>query len=97
MQAVKGIIEKDIGHTLSDFHLFPWHLVKPEECGLSYGGITGDVDYNPHKPHIEFVYENHYAESWEIPEQLAGMLEQYWQWGRNEHARDIRSLLAEMD
>lgn len=95
MQSTYGIIEKDIGHTLAEFHLFPWHLIKPEECGVSHGGITGGVDYNPCKPHITFVYENGCAESWEIPEQLAGMLDQYRDWGRKDHAMEMRSLLAE--
>jgi hypothetical protein len=77
MQGMKGRnspMGKDVVHGVEEFPNFPWDRVIPEECGLSWGGITAGHDFNPRKPHISFCYEDGFVEDWEIPEQLSQLL-----------------------
>jgi hypothetical protein len=94
-QSVNGKLGQDKAHPLEEFPNFPWHLIKPKECGVSRGGITAGMDFNPRKPHIDFIYEDICADAWAIPDELAAMLEQQREWGRQEHAMEMRSLLNE--
>jgi hypothetical protein len=94
MQSVEGKIGRDIAHTVSEFGIFPWEKLKPD-CGVSRGGITGGMDFNPNKPHFTFVYEDLCAEVWAIPEELADLIDTYRRWGRRDMARGIRRLLEE--
>ena len=87
--------QEDIGHTLEDFADFPWDWIDPKTCGVGYGGITGGVDYNPMRPHITFVFSNITAISWEIPLQLAEMLDQHREWGRREMPGEVRKLVQQ--
>lgn len=97
MQAIGGKLGEDRAHSLSEFPNFPWHLVEPDKCGVSYGGITANVDFNPMRPHICFVGDDGFADDWEIPQELADMLKQHRQWGRRDLANEFRSLLHEGD
>lgn len=94
-QSAKGRLGGDKAHPLSEFGNFPWHLVKPDECGVGRGGIIAGMDFNPRQPHIDFVYEDICVDAWAIPDQLAQMLDQHRRWGRSDLATDLRQLLAE--
>lgn len=87
----------DTAHSISEFKDFPWNRLskgikyrefldrgEPTEwqvSGVSRGGITAGVDFNPNKPHIDFIREDASADAWEIPEGLIDLVDEYFSRG----------------
>jgi hypothetical protein len=93
MQSLKGKIGRDIGHPLSEFKDFPWDKLNAEENGIGRAGIRG-IDFNPYRPHIDFLYEDGYVEAWEVPEEMVLLCEKYREMGRNKLLQEFRDLLG---
>lgn len=102
-------------HPLCEFHNFPWEELKtalkwrslPKEkqlgCkqvgGISYGGVVGEVDFNPRRPHIDFVWDQNgvlHVDAWEVPDALETLMDQYIQLGKGIVRDEIRSLIKEI-
>ncbi len=80
-------MENDTAHDLSEFKDFPWDKLEDAvnweaiACTgkdpefqvemISRGGSYPGVDFNPMKPHINFLRRDASVEVWAIPESLA--------------------------
>jgi hypothetical protein len=94
MQSIDKNIGQDKAHSLAEFPNFPWEDVDPKTCGVSRGGITAGLDFNPYRPHICFVGNDGFVDDWEIPQELADMLRQHREWGQRDKVIEIRSVLS---
>ncbi len=102
----------DTAHGLDEFNNFPWHLLEKgldwrhyseterksilQVGGISRGGIVAEVDFNPRKPHIDFLRQNGSADAWEIPEALAALTNDYFNRGHKGRTQEIQDMANEL-
>lgn len=91
----------DTVHELSEFVNFPWERLTDDwfaTCGLRAvhtGGVVADVDFNApgRRSWIGFYDKNGAVDAWEIPPQLASLIVDAHDRGKDHIRRVFRNLL----
>lgn len=89
----------DTAHELSEFGAFPWERMDDQwfrHCsGYGIGGVVAGMDFNrpTSRPTIKFVSEDMSVDVWEIPPQLARLIDAAVERGADNVRCEFRKLL----